>query len=114
MQTTDVGQLYQLLAESLSNPDERAAFLAARPPAAAGGTAAAARTAATGVAAQLTPEAVEEATRRLAAYLGPIAKVVAKKAAAQANGRRHFHELLAGQLTDPGERARFLHEVGAD
>ena len=62
----------------------------------------------------LTPDAIEEATRRLTTYLGPIAKVVAKRAATQATNRRHFHMLLAEQLTDPRERARFLHDVGAE
>jgi len=40
--------------------------------------------------------------------------VVAKKAAAQASSRRHFHMLLAESLVNPADRARFLHEVGAE
>ena len=63
---------------------------------------------------QLTAEAIEQATRRLAADLGPIAKAVAKKAATQATSRRHFHQLLAEKLTDPAERARFLRDLGAE
>jgi serine/threonine-protein kinase len=68
---------------------------------------------ATGLTVQLTPDAIEEATRRLTHYIGPIAKVVAKRAATQATSRHHFHMLLAEKLTDPKERARFLQEVGA-
>lgn len=115
-QTTDIDQLYRMLAENLTNPDERSAFLAGRPQAAIGRAPSepSVLVAATGIGAQLTPEAIEQATRRLANYLGPIAKVVAKKAAAQAGSRHDFHLLLAEKLTDPGERARFLHEVGAD
>ena len=119
-QTTDIDQLYRMLAADLANQEERAAFLAARPQAVVAtapvdaGAAAGTRAAATGLAAQLTPEAIEQATKRLAAYLGPIAKVVAKKAAAQASSRRHFYLLLAENLGNPGERTQFLHEVGVD
>jgi serine/threonine-protein kinase len=119
-QTTDVGQLYRMLAENLANPDERKAFLAgqsasvaAADPGAAGATAAT-RAPATGLTTQLTPEAIEQATKRLAAYLGPIAKVVAKKAVAQASGRRQFCLLLAESLANPKDRAQFLHDVGVE
>lgn len=121
--TTDIDKLYRMLAENLTNPDERSAFLAGRkqlkgvPPRETGATtvpAAAERAPATGMTVQLTPDAIEQATRRLATYLGPLAKVVAKKAATQATSRRHFHLLLAEKLTDPAERARFLHDVGAE
>jgi eukaryotic-like serine/threonine-protein kinase len=119
-QTTDVGQLYRMLAENLANPDERTAFLAgqassvAQAAAGAAGTTAGARAPATGLTTQLTPEAIEQATKRLAAYLGPIAKVVAKKAVSQASSRRQFCLLLAESLANPNERAQFLHDVGVE
>jgi serine/threonine-protein kinase len=119
-QTTDIDQLYRMLAENLANPDERAAFLAARPQAMTAGVAveagaaATAHAAATALTMQLTPEAIEQATKRLAAYLGPIAKVAAKRAAAQASSRRHFYLLLAENLVNPSDRSRFLHEVGVE
>jgi len=121
--TTDIDILYRQLAESLANPTERSAFLAGRqrlqgvPRSEPGATtmlASKTQLQATGLTVQLTPDAIEQATRRLSSYLGPIAKVVAKRAAAQATSRRHFHMLLAEQLTDPKERARFLHDVGAE
>jgi len=121
--TTDIDILYRLLAENLTNPAEHSAFLAGRqrlqgvPRSEPGATtvlAPKAQPQATGLTVQLTPDAVEEATRRLTHYIGPIAKVVAKRAATQATSRRHFHQLLAEKLTDPKERARFLHEVGAE
>jgi serine/threonine-protein kinase len=117
LQTTDVEALYALLAENLSDPAERTALLAGRPhPAKAAPAAPVAPGAATAAAASapLTPDTIEMATRRLAAYLGPIAKVVAQRAAAQAGSRRQFLLLLAESLADAGERARFLREVGAD
>ncbi len=118
--TTDIDRLYRMLAENLASVEERTAFLAGRAQSAAkappqeqsaiavpqgGGTA---------LTVALTAEAIEQATKRLAGYLGPIAKVVARKAAAQASSRRHFHMLLAESLANPVERARFLHEVGAE
>jgi len=120
MQTTDIDKLYRMLAENLTNPQERSAFLAGRPQPAAGaapsepGTAVAAQAAGTGSTVALTAEAIEQATKRLAAYLGPIAKVVSKKAAAQAGSRRQFYLLLAESLANPAERAQFLRDVGAE
>jgi len=120
MQTTDVDKLYRMLAENLTSPEERSAFLAGRPQPAVGaapsepGAAAAAQPGGTGLTVSLTAEAIEQATKLLAGYLGPIAKVVAKKAAAQASSRRHFHMLLAESLANPAERTKFLHDVGAE
>jgi serine/threonine-protein kinase len=121
--TNDVDRLYRLLAENLSDPGERAAFLAGRqklqgvPAREAGATTGSTvmeQASVTGLTVRLTAEAIEQATKRLAADLGPIAKTVAKKAATQATSRRHFHQLLAEKLTDPTERARFLHDLGAE
>lgn len=58
----------------------------------------------------LTPELVEHATRLLATHMGPIARVMAKKAAAQTGYRDEFFHLLADQVSDPGDRARLLAE----
>jgi len=121
-QTTDIDQLYRLLAENMAEAAERTAFLAGRQQIKAAGAAvdataaatATARAAATGLTMQLTPEAIEQATKRLAAYLGPIAKVAAKKAAAQASSRRHFYLLLADNLVSPSDRTQFLHDVGVE
>jgi serine/threonine-protein kinase len=63
---------------------------------------------------QLTPDAIERATKHLTSYLGPIAKVIVKKAATQSISRRHFHRLLAEKLVDPAQRAQFLKDVGAE
>jgi len=121
--TTDIDRLYRALAENLSNADERAKFLAGRKELPGvqpheGGTGAITsgntQSAGTGLTVQLTAEAIEQATRRLAADLGPIAKVVAKKAMTQATSHRHFHQLLAENLTDPAERAKFLRDLGAE
>ena len=57
------------------------------------------------------PGFVDETTSRLAVYLGPIAKVVARKAAKQATNRQQFVQLVAGHLGTQ-ERGAFLREFG--
>lgn len=116
--TTDIDRLYRAIAENLGSDEERANFLAGRKrlQGVEAGTASGAggQGPGTGMTVQLTPEAIEQATRRLAAYLGPIARAVSKQAAAQATSRRHFHQLLAESLTDPAERTRFLRDLGSE
>jgi eukaryotic-like serine/threonine-protein kinase len=120
-QTLEVDELYLRLADHLASDDERKGFMATRgtltgaPPGAA-----AARRATQGGAtrpgaaidAPLTPERIEAAQRTLATYIGPIARVLAKKAAAQTDSCQRFYSLLAESLSEP-ERKRFLDEIGA-
>src|SRR5690606_14629926 len=61
-----------------------------------------------GVQAPLSPELIEHARFTLSRELGPIAKVVLKKALAQARSPQQLHELLAQQIDDPAQRARLL------
>ena len=56
-------------------------------------------------------EDIDKAAGRLAPYVGPIAKVMAKKAAAQARDLKAFYQRLAENL-DPEDRARFLKDAG--
>ena len=119
--TNDIAALYALLADNLPSPGEKKAFLAGRtqvqatlppapePPPSAPRTELAPR----GATIPVTPETAENATRLLAAYLGPIARVVVKKAAAQAIDRRQFYEIVAASLPNEADRTRFLHDVGA-
>jgi serine/threonine-protein kinase len=118
--TSDIDRLYRMLAENLTEPGQRLEFLAGRqqlqgvsPIEAAEAAGPRGTEQASDLTVQLTAAAIEQATRHLANYLGPIAKMVAKKASTQATSRRHFHQLLAEKLTDPAERARFLQDVGA-
>jgi eukaryotic-like serine/threonine-protein kinase len=55
---------------------------------------------------------VDRAAGRLAPYVGPIAKVLAKKAAAQAHDLKALYQRLAENLVDPEERAEFLKNSG--
>ncbi len=117
--TTSVLELYDLLAADLEKDDDRRAFLArrtevlgkdakipvSRPVAAnpaldspAGG---AARE-------EITPAAVDQAAHFLAAHLGPIANVLARKEAKRAASLRDFYAQLAEHVADLAEREQFL------
>ena len=62
---------------------------------------------------QLSPELMEAAQNKLAAYIGPIARVMVKRASKMTGSRAEFYRLLAENLPDEQERARFLRELGA-
>jgi serine/threonine-protein kinase len=61
---------------------------------------------------QLSPELMEAAQMKLAVYVGPIAKVLAKRASKMTGNADEFYRLLAENLPDPQERSRFLKDVG--
>jgi len=61
--------------------------------------------------APLDPGFVEQTTSRLTVYLGPLARVVARKAAKEATNRQQFVQLIANHL-GAQERAGFLREIG--
>jgi serine/threonine-protein kinase len=54
---------------------------------------------------------LEQVQRLLAQQLGPIAKLMVKKAATQARDRAAFHLRLAEAVTDPAARARLMAEL---
>ena len=127
----DRRELYDLLAVHIGDPKERDRFAAeANPVDGSGahakrqatdgshGTASARGTIAsagsrTRASRPLEQAFVEQTTQRLAVYLGPIAKVVAKKAAQQAHDCDEFVHLVAEHIGTQDRRA-FLREVGAD
>jgi serine/threonine-protein kinase len=61
----------------------------------------------------LTAEELEYATKLLTRYIGPIARVVAKRAAATGVSRREFLNLVAQSLESDAQRERFLREAAA-
>jgi serine/threonine-protein kinase len=61
---------------------------------------------------QLSPDLMEAAQQKLAVYVGPIAKVLARRASKMTGNADEFYRLLADNLPDPQERSRFLKEVG--
>ena len=122
--TTSIAELYSTLAASLEREDDRKAFLAKRAElfgAKAGvqftklvtpTVAPAAATPLEPTSAEITAAAVELAARRLAAYLGPIAPILARKEARHAKSLRDFYELLAEHVGDSADRERFLKDSG--
>jgi len=59
-----------------------------------------------------TPQEVARAAQLLAVHMGPIAQVLAKRAAQPGVSRENFLAGLAAHLIDAGDRARFLREFG--
>ena len=55
---------------------------------------------------------VDSTAQKLTVFIGPIAKVVAKRAARQTNDRSEFLRLVAEHIDMPAERTRFLTENG--
>jgi serine/threonine protein kinase len=117
--TNNPDELYRLLAANLEREADREAFLAHRPEARQGSMADAAMAERSVLlppgakAAEFTQEDLDRASRLLASRIGPIARIVVKKAAAQADGLRTLYQLLAEELKT-AERAQFLREAGFD
>src|SRR6266404_1841756 len=120
--TRDVASLTQWLTERISSPADRIQFLkeagvhptqATLPPRSAPDAASMGERR-TGAPAQkpnpLTPEDVTRASQVLTVFMGPIAPVVAKRAAKPGSSRDEFIAVLAAQLSD-ADRARFLDSL---
>ncbi len=60
----------------------------------------------------LTPEMQAQAEQKLTAYIGPIAKIVCKRAAGKTANAHEFYRLLADNLASEAERNKFLRECG--
>ena len=54
---------------------------------------------------------MEHATRVLTRYIGPIARIVVKRAAADGMSRRDFLNQVAQSLDSDAQRERFLREA---
>ena len=59
-----------------------------------------------------SPAAIAQAARLLAPYVGPIANVLAKRAAPRADSLRAFYLLLAEYVESKNDRASFLRAAG--
>jgi serine/threonine-protein kinase len=127
--TGDTAELYALASESIANAEDRQKFIDAisgvphAEPSARSGThpisvrkghttPPRARTGTQPVApVPLDQEFVDQTTQRLAVYLGPVARVVARKAAQKAGTQQEFVQLVAESL-GAQERGAFLREIG--
>jgi serine/threonine-protein kinase len=113
----DLQALHVKLAEGITNPAARSAFVAQVSTSRSGGVSAkpvgSAPPAGTPPAGSaLVDEAlVTQCARLLAKYLGPIATVVARRAAAQAEGRATFFTALTEAVGDADQRAKLRAEL---
>ncbi len=109
-QTEDLGTLYRTVATSIQNADDRESFLSRGNGAAAKAQAAAAPAAAP-AAVSISPDEIVRAQRALAVHLGPIAKVMVKRAVPTAGSFKELCEKLAEHIPNDKERAAFLAQV---
>ena len=61
----------------------------------------------------VTPEDVELAMKLATPYIGPIARVVARRAATTGASRHDFFVEVSRSLDTPSQREQFLHDAGA-
>lgn len=118
----DLESLVGALMAAIDDLQERSAFARAvlgKPmttpraaPRAADGTALTLVGAGTRAGDALTPAELERATRLLIGYIGPIGKVVAKRAAGAGVSRRDFFAAVASHFDSDSSRERFMREVG--
>jgi serine/threonine-protein kinase len=122
--TTNGLELYSMIAAHLEQEEDRRAFLATgatlglnptgMPPSKAASKDAELTPGQMALSAvEITSVAIEQAASALAAYLGPIATVLAKKEAKRAATLWNLYELLAEHVADSSERARFLQMATA-
>ena len=131
-QAHDARELYDLLGHHIDDAQARAKFMQAAAGETSGslahptqyGTSSTRQSTRTGEALRTTGSRaraprpleqgfVDQTTSRLAVYLGPIAKVVARKAAQKARNADEFVQLVAEHIGTQ-ERETFLREIGVD
>ena len=61
----------------------------------------------------VTPEDVALAMKLAMPYIGPIARVVARRAATTGGSRHDFFVEVSRSLETPSQREQFLHDAGA-
>jgi eukaryotic-like serine/threonine-protein kinase len=117
-ETSDLVTLIQLLAAKFSEAADREAFLrsfgvtpASAPSAAHSDTDNEACGPSENGGTPLTPEYIVRAARVLTVHMGPIATVLAKRAALPGSSQEQFVDALAAHLSDDSERARFLRTL---
>ncbi len=112
-----IGQFFRALAENISDADEQKAFMKkmdavkaslADTPKAAAGPDAAAKTVPSGTQTVFTPEVLAAAEKRLASYVGPLARVLIKEAAGQSGNIKELYRQLATHIDEEDERQAFL------
>ena len=122
--TADAEELYRILAKSLERDEDRDAFLARKPELLKNRqkvsaalepqlTTAPLTSAVNPVTPPgITPEAIDHAARMLAAHVGPISGVLAKKAARKADSLQSLYRILSEHVQNGKDRRQFLRDAG--
>jgi len=114
---TDLATLYSRLAEQVTNPAARNAFMSQSSAvrttggSTGGSTSAPPSTGSLAVKVAIGDTLIAQSTKLLAQHAGPIAGVVAKRAAAKAASREAFFAALEETVSDPAARARLHAEL---
>ncbi len=121
--TADPDELYRMLAANLERETDREAFLAHRahlgrlfatvaPGPALGSEPSVVAAPGAGKPMDFRPEELERAARLLARHIGPISRVLVKKAAASAHSVPALYHSLADHVQSKADREKFLHDAG--
>ena len=122
VEAQSVGQFFRTLAEQIPDTDEQNAFLKkmdavkanlaapAAAPAAVEATAIA-KPAPAQAQTAFTPEVLAIAEKRLASYVGPLARVFIKQAAGQSGNIKELYKQLAAHIDEEDERRAFLESL---
>ncbi len=120
--TGDPDELYRMLAANIERESDREAFLAQRAhmsrlfSSAAAGHAVTSEPSVVAPGAakpmEFTAEELDRAARLLARHIGPISRVLVKKAAASAQNLQALYQSLADHVQTKADRAKFLHDAG--
>lgn len=115
-----IGQFFRSLAENIPDADEHKDFMkkmdavranmAGVPPSAAPEASAVAKTV-PGAPPVFTPEVLAAAEKKLASYVGPLARVFIKEAAGQSGNIRELYRQLAAHIDEEDERRAFLSSL---
>lgn len=110
---SSVGQLYQILAEEITDPKAADRFRRAATDTAMSDTAMLMSTTlsnSSGRRVAIDPETLTQTQLALASHLGPVAKVLVQKASTKADSIESFYRILADALPSEADRTAFLRK----
>ncbi len=114
-EAASVEEFFRTLAESIPDADEQKAFMkkmaqvkVQTAPAASAEATAVSKAAADATRTGFTPEVLEMAEKRLASYVGPLARILIKDAAGKSGNLKELYAQLAAHIDSEDERRDFL------
>ena len=114
-EAASVEEFFRALAESIPDADEQKAFMkkmaqvkVQTAPAARAEATAVSKAAAEATRTGFTPEVLEMAEKRLASYVGPLARILIKDAAGKSGNLKELYAQLATHIDSEDERRDFL------